>query len=252
MSLVPPKNAWRFSAEEMRFPASVVHSNIRLEDERELRSKGSKFIANMGVALKLPAAVIATAQVFMHRFFQRESFKTHKYHDVCGAAVYLATKVEETGRRLRQVITIAAQKALKNDAHKVEENSKEFKNWWDTIMYYEELLLDVLCWEVNIDYPYEWILRLCKLFGESAWALANDSYRYPFCLQFSSQEIATACVVTAFLLAEGHDSDPSRIFVYCSTFGMSWERVMEVVEGLVGEVHEREVRMRLAIVGEKV
>ncbi|KAI8833520.1 cyclin-like protein [Chytriomyces cf. hyalinus JEL632] len=191
---------WKYSHRDLQRPPSLQHG-ISLAEERELRSKAAKFISNMGYALKLPQLVIATAQTFMHRFYMRESFKKHQYHDVSSAAVFLATKVEETGRRLRAVITAAAQKAKKDDSHQVLEGSKEYRNWYDNMMYYEELLLAVLCWDLTVEYPYERILILCKAIGasqdqkDSAWALANDCYRSPFCLQYGPGEIAVACMM---------------------------------------------------------
>ncbi|KAI9347567.1 cyclin-like protein [Obelidium mucronatum] len=190
----------------MANPPSIAH--MSLAQERECRAKACKYISNVGIALKLPANVIATALIFMHRFYMRQSFHQHRYHDVSGAAIFLATKVEEAGRRLKSVIQALALKANKgaDPSFKIDESSKQFRNWWDTIMYYEEMMLAVLCWDLTVDYPYEWILRLCKLNSspqivkETAWALVNDSYRHPLCLCYKSVEIAAACMIVAQII----------------------------------------------------
>ncbi|KAJ3070295.1 hypothetical protein HDU98_006689 [Podochytrium sp. JEL0797] len=209
----------------------------------------------MGIALKLPANPIATAQLFMHRFFMRESFKRHKYHDVCAAAMFLATKVEETGRRLRRVIQVAAQKALKNDTHQVDESSKEFRNWWDNILYYEEKMLAVLCWDMKFDHPYQNILMLCKhtngsqALKESAWAFVSDSYRYPFCLHYTSPEIAAACFILAKMLTRVHAAAIASAALQ-SAIPSDPERVYEIMDVLLREVQERDVAQRMAILTE--
>lgn len=46
----------------------------------EERRAAAQFIARVGKALDLVQVVIATAQVFMHRFYARESFKKFNYH----------------------------------------------------------------------------------------------------------------------------------------------------------------------------
>ncbi|KAJ3128135.1 hypothetical protein HK100_009352, partial [Physocladia obscura] len=225
-------NHWNFSEHELMHPPSSsapppsltvtassqnLHQHqqqhqqiplLTLADDRDFRAKAARFIYNIGLSLKLPANVIATAQVFMHRFYMRESFRKHRYQDVSTAALFLATKVEENARRLKQVIQVAAQRALKSDLnHKIDESSREFKNWWDNTLYYEELILSTLCWDLNVDYPYEWILKLCKLLKApahlkaSAWAVVNDSYRLPLCLQYKSQELACGCMTVALTIS---------------------------------------------------
>ncbi|KAJ3028558.1 UNVERIFIED_CONTAM: hypothetical protein HDU68_001428 [Siphonaria sp. JEL0065] len=97
--------------------------------------------------------------------------------------------------------------------HKVDETTREFKNWWDTIMYYEEMILAELCWDVSVDFPYEWILRMSKgvgappLLKETAWALVNDSYRQPLCLAYASNEIAAACMIVAQILIKTNNAN---------------------------------------------
>ncbi|KAJ3388106.1 hypothetical protein HDU84_000266 [Entophlyctis sp. JEL0112] len=234
---MPNANVWLVSAAELRHPASLTDTDRKmratsLAEDREGRAKAARFIASVGLPLKLcdlpPVNVIASAQVFMHRFYLRESFRRHRYQDVCTAALFLATKVEETARRLKLVIQFAAARAMKTDIHhKIDETSKEFRNWWDNTLYYEELILSTLCWDLDVDYPYEWILKLCKLIEApaelkaSAWAIANDSYRLPYCLQYKSQDIACACMTVASLMARLHyepKEDPSESDLHTSEY----------------------------------
>ena len=46
---------------------------MALEKERELRLKGTNFILQVGIALKLPQLTLSTAAVFFNRFLMRRS-----------------------------------------------------------------------------------------------------------------------------------------------------------------------------------
>ncbi|KAI8621645.1 cyclin-like protein [Chytriomyces sp. MP71] len=250
---------WRYSVHELRHPPSVVEG-AALSEDRDVRSKAAKYISNMGISLRLPQLVIATAQTFMHRFYMRQSSRRHKYHDVAAASIYLATKVEETGRRLKSVVQVAHQKAAKNDLLRLDEKSKDFQNWALTIVFYEELLLQVLCWDLAVDFPYEKILILCKQIQapqerkDAAWALANDSYRTTICLQYSPRAVAVACVIIGGKTMYGGgsiedtkrtpDLEEAELNYLCATGGAEPAEVLDVCCALAVLLH-RDVYMRL-------
>lgn len=50
-----------------------------------------------------PRLTISTSIVFFHRFFSRQSFKFHSRFDVATACVFLASKVDETPRKVASV-----------------------------------------------------------------------------------------------------------------------------------------------------
>lgn len=49
---------------------------------------------------------MATAQVLFQRFFFSKSFVKHKMEEIAMACIWLATKVEECPRRVRDVINV--------------------------------------------------------------------------------------------------------------------------------------------------
>ncbi|TVY82862.1 Cyclin pch1 [Lachnellula suecica] len=68
---------WIFTDAEILSTPSVVHG-IQPKDERVLRGKGSNFILQAGILLKLPQLTIATASVFFQRFYMRCSLDPSK------------------------------------------------------------------------------------------------------------------------------------------------------------------------------
>jgi hypothetical protein len=75
------ESQWIFTEEELlRTPSAL--DGISPESEREQRGKGCNFILQMGIQLKLPQLTLATASVFLHRFYMQNSLKKHHYY-VC-------------------------------------------------------------------------------------------------------------------------------------------------------------------------
>src|SRR5699024_8611780 len=70
--LLATQAQWLFTDEELTRTPSLL-DGMKLEAEQTSRSKGVNFIAQVGIMLKLPQPTLATAAVYMHRFFMRFS-----------------------------------------------------------------------------------------------------------------------------------------------------------------------------------
>lgn len=74
--------------------------------EEELRAWGCQLIQMAGVLLRLPQVTMATAQVLFQRFWFVSSFAQFDVLDVAMGALFLASKLEETPKRIRDVINV--------------------------------------------------------------------------------------------------------------------------------------------------
>ena len=81
------ESQWIFTEEELLRTPSVL-DGISPELEREQRGKGCNFILQIGIQLELPQPTLATASVFLHRFYMQNSLKKHHYY-VCLPIFYL-------------------------------------------------------------------------------------------------------------------------------------------------------------------
>lgn len=216
---------WLFTDEELLKTPSIIKNGITFQQEREGRSKGCNFILQVGIKLKLPQLTLATASVFLHRFFMRESLKDFHYYNVAATALYLATKVEENCRKLSDLIQAVARTAQKNDQIIIDEQSKEYWKWHDTIMFTEEYMLAALCYDFNVEKPYKLLqdyLQLIKVENGAAkekdimkvaWAFINDSHLTVLCLMFPASTIAGAALYMSAkfndtVFKDGRDGKP--------------------------------------------
>ena len=70
--------------------------------------------------LKLPQQTLTTASLFMQRFMMRRSFVSGKggralhHYEIAATSLFLATKVEESCRRVREIIIACCRTAQRN------------------------------------------------------------------------------------------------------------------------------------------
>ncbi|KAL2315943.1 Cyclin pch1 [Schizosaccharomyces pombe] len=199
---VPPgsqnTSQWIISKDQLVFTPSAL-DGIPLDQEEIQRSKGCNFIINVGLRLKLPQTALATANIYFHRFYLRFSLKNYHYYEVAATCIFLATKVEDSVRKLRDIVINCAKVAQKNSNVLVDEQTKEYWRWRDVILYTEEVLLEALCFDFTVEHPYPYVLSFIKKFvaddknvTKVAWTYINDSTRSIACLLYSPKTIAAA------------------------------------------------------------
>ncbi|KAI9253151.1 cyclin-like protein [Sporodiniella umbellata] len=118
---------WLFTKEDLLDTPSI-RDGVPIQQEILNRVKGCHYLLAVGAKLNLPQLVVVTAITFFHRFFMRQSMKSFHVYDIAATSLFLATKVEESTRRIKDIATVCAQKAQKNDKLVLEEGSKQPHN----------------------------------------------------------------------------------------------------------------------------
>jgi len=169
------------------------------EKERTARTTTCAFMQESGIKLLLPQLSIATAIVFFHRFYARMSYETYDRVTVATTCLFLASKVEESPKKLKDVV-IETYKAH----HKVDKapdvESKEFFDLKERVLVCERILLQVLGFDLSVEHAYRPLLAYVKSIKGSkdlaqiAWNFINDSLRTTICLQYPPRCLAAAGV----------------------------------------------------------
>ena len=208
--LLAAESQWLFTEEELRRTPSII-DGLSPEKERENRSKGVNFIAQVGIMLKLPQITLATASTFLHRFYMRYSMESlpgkpgHHYYSMAATSLFLATKVEENCRKMKDLVIACVRVAQKDPYKMVDEQDKEYWKWRDNILLNEDLLLEAICFDLRLEPPYKILHDLLHYFRaednkrlrNAAWAFISDSCLTPLCLLFPSSTIATSALYAA-------------------------------------------------------
>ena len=201
---------WLFTPSELQ-RAPSIHDGMSTFQERSNRIKGVTFITQVGILLKLPQLTLATASVYLHRFFMRHSMVDlpnrpgmHHY-TVAATALFLATKVEENCRKIRELVVACCRVAQKQPNLVVDEQNKEYWKWRDTILHNEDVLLEALCFDLEFEQPYRILFNFLCYYGvqdnkqlrNAAWAFTNDSHVTVMCLLYTPRAIAGAALYFA-------------------------------------------------------
>ena len=129
----------------------------------------------------------------------------YHYYPIAAASLFLATKVEENCRKMRDLVIACVRVAQKNASKVVDEQDKDYWRWRDNILFNEDTLLETLCFDLRLEAPYKTLYDIMAQFGQednkqlrnSAWAFINDSYYTSLCLKFSSRAIAATALYAA-------------------------------------------------------
>ncbi|OAA68608.1 Cyclin C/H/T/L [Niveomyces insectorum RCEF 264] len=234
----PFASQWYYTPEELISTPSVL-DGLSPAEERARRAKGVNFIYQSGIAVQphsLPQVTLYVAAVFFHRFYMRISMVEERggihHYKIAATALFLANKTEENCFKTKSLIIAVAKVAQKNPDMIVDEQSKEYWRWRDSILTYEELMLETLTFDLVVANPYdqlwEQLRRLgqlgCKPIREAAWTFLNDAALTALPLLLESSGIAVASIFFASV-ASNEKIDDVR--------GQPWWRFLRVDEARI-------------------
>ncbi|GLJ20559.1 hypothetical protein SUGI_0374050 [Cryptomeria japonica] len=179
---------------------------IDLETETTLRVYGCDLIQESGILLRLPQAVMATAQVLFHRFYFKKSFARFNVKRVAASCVWLAAKLEESPRRIQQILNVFHRIECRREdlpLEPLEPHSKKYTELKMDLNRTERHLLKEMGFICHVEHPHKFILNYLATVEappelmQEAWNLANDSLRTTLCVRFKSEVVACGVVYAA-------------------------------------------------------
>ncbi|GAB4855706.1 hypothetical protein Ancab_024349 [Ancistrocladus abbreviatus] len=197
---------WYFSRKEIEENSPSRQDSIDLKKETYLRKSYCTFLQDLGMRLKVPQVTIATAIIFCHRFYLRQSHAKNDRRTIATACMFLAGKVEETPRPLKDVILVSYEIIHKKDPAAVQKiKQKEvYEEQKEHILLAERVVLATLGFDLNVQHPYKPLVEAIKKFkvaqnalAQVAWNFVNDGLRTSLCLQFKTHHIAAGAIFLA-------------------------------------------------------
>ena len=176
---------------------------IARDEEDEHRRWACGLAQEAGILLKLPQQVMCTAQNLLHRFYYRKSLKSHDAFVAAMGCLFLASKVEEKPKRLREVLFAFhyVYKVRTNATGKMELGGAMYAGWKESLVTVERTILKELGFSFYvIEHAHRFILFFVKLLdgdaalAQEAWAYCNDALRTDLQLRSRAEVIACAAV----------------------------------------------------------
>uniref|UniRef100_A0AAY4AGI2 Cyclin-like domain-containing protein n=1 Tax=Denticeps clupeoides TaxID=299321 RepID=A0AAY4AGI2_9TELE len=175
--------------------------------ETDLRILGCELVQSAGILLRLPQVAMATGQVLFHRFFYSKSFIRNSFEIVAMACVNLASKIEESPRRVRDVINVfhhlKQSRGKKAITPLVLDNN--YINTKNQVIKAERRILRDLGFCVHVKHPHKVIVMYLQVLEceknqilvQTAWNYMNDALRTNVFVRFEAETIACACIYLA-------------------------------------------------------
>lgn len=249
-------SAWLFSAEEIANSPSRADGVEAISEARTI-ARIADILREASRLLRLPMLTTAVAIKYWQRFYMIESLKKHAPYDVAGACLFLACKVQETHKRLREVIYAIIKVKTKGsadfpDGEDVRESHPNYFAEKEKLLIKERVLLRVLHFDLTVDHAYKHVWAMTKTFipaphlqskvTQVAWNFINDSLRTYMHVQYCEREIAAAvfqlsagfCRVP---LPDGKSRDASgrRLIAWFELFPVNLERVHMIGDRIMDE-----------------
>ncbi|XP_058653798.1 cyclin-L1 isoform X2 [Onychostoma macrolepis] len=202
--------------------------------ETDLRILGCELIQSAGILLRLPQVAMATGQVLFQRFFYSKSFIKHSFEIVAMTCVNLASKIEESPRRVRDVINVFHHlkqgKGKKSTPLVLDQNYINTKN---QVIKAERRVLKELGFCVHVKHPHKIIVMYLQVLEceknqmlvQTAWNYMNDALRTNVFVRFEPETIACACIYLAARVLQ--IPLPSKPYWYL-VFGATKEDIREI------------------------
>ncbi|KAK3188844.1 hypothetical protein Dsin_028405 [Dipteronia sinensis] len=198
---------WYLSRREIEESSPSRRDGIDLKKETYLRKSYCTFLQDLGMRLKVPQVTIATAIIFCHRFFIRQSHAKNDRRTIATVCMFLAGKVEETPRPLKDVIIVSYEIIHKKDStapQRIRQQKEVYEQQKELILLGERVVLATLGYDLNVHHPYKPLVEAIKKFqvaqnalAQVAWNFVNDGLRTSLCLQFKPHHIAAGAIFLA-------------------------------------------------------
>lgn len=263
-------NPWLFTAEEVKeTPSRLMH--VPETVEATVVAKTARFVHECGRELNVPQLTVSVAIKFFQRFFMLESMLVHPPPLVAAACLFLSCKVQETHKRLKDIIYWTVKVRTRNtedfpDGMDMYEDNQGYYEEKSHILDKEREVLRVLNFDLTVDHPYRHVWFLTKSFlgnGErqkivtqAAWNFLNDSFRTYIHVQYDPKEIATAafflsCKLQDVAMSDGTGKETTsgkRLLAWHEAFRCDLYRLEEICDRLL-DMYELEGSQATAAMG---
>mmetsp|Transcript_12723 Transcript_12723/g.28120 ORF Transcript_12723/g.28120 Transcript_12723/m.28120 type:complete len:381 (+) Transcript_12723:96-1238(+) len=218
---------------DLRVPREILRrtpsrrDGVPRETEAQLRIFGAELIQRAATLLRLRQVTSVSAAAVFQRFYFRRSFAEFDARVAAAASLLLACKLEETPRRLRDVVLIFYRLRQRSTLSKEEscasfsplieatpatplEGGREVLELKQEVICMERHILRELGFAVSLllEHPHKYVIQFIKSMvrspdwlvaelSQTAWNYLNDSMRTVLCCRFLPHEIAAAGIFLA-------------------------------------------------------
>ena len=150
--------------------------------------------------------ILSTSMIFFFFYYLQKNLNLKNISSIdklilCGSCIFISTKATNNLISINSLIKIIKE-IINIKLSNITLNEDSIKN---LLIQSEYAILESISFDLNIDLPYKFILQLKDYFNKkinissellikSSCQFINDSFHFPFCLFYSPNTIAIACI----------------------------------------------------------
>jgi cyclin L len=177
-----------------------------------------EFIRTCAIGLRLNQSTCASAQVLLHRFYAKKSMKRFDTKRMAATAIWLASKLEESPRKIRDIINVLLRVEGRLDAGDemrtktktktttvVDVYSDQFEDIKEDLVRKERHMLKEFGFVIKIEHPHKFVLNYLQILDlagnkeltQLSLNHTNDTFYTTICIRFNAETIACASIYLA-------------------------------------------------------
>jgi len=185
---------------------------------------------------------------YFHRFFTNPESATAAGFVPGVACLFLASHVEETPKKLRDVIVRCFHNVNNRDL-----SAEEYEELKKSVLKSEQAILNKIGFDLTVEHPHGPVLKNVKLISshhseqenrdlaQIAWNIVNDSLKSTLCLQFRPNLIASAALYLASRFLDIPLVPENSGINWCNLFNVNFKD-MEIIAGLLVNLYPNGMR----------
>eukprot|EP00898_Chlorokybus_atmophyticus_P007391 jgi/Chlat1/7653/Chrsp64S07168 len=195
-----------YVSEEELVNSPSAQDGVDPDMEAKLRYYGCDLIQTAGILLRLPQAAMATGQVVLHRFYCKQSLARWNVKTLAMASVWLAAKLEESPRKIRDVLCVfhrIEQRRTGGSVHVLDMWSEQYEKSKSEVIRAERHILKEMGFIAHVEHPHKFVISLIQTLNfppelrQPCWNMVNDSLRTSLCVRYKTEVVACGVIYLA-------------------------------------------------------
>ncbi|KAH3679927.1 hypothetical protein WICMUC_000670 [Wickerhamomyces mucosus] len=184
----------------------IIHAHSKNVENQvafdQRRSQVFSFLMKASSSLKFPARVLETSMYYYQRYYILNRFDINTYLDVAVTCLFVASKNEDTIKKLRDIL------ALTNQLRSQTLSSEQSEIYRKKILNFESKLLETISFDFRNFHSEEFLIKFNKVLHKSksdsylSWLILFDSYQTEISLKLPPHVIALSSIILASKLED--------------------------------------------------
>lgn len=196
-----------YKAEQIGELCALARGAMSESKEQQIRFQACYWIRSVGEHLRFPVRTMGTAMVLFHRFHLFYPMADHfVFSDTAAACLFVACKMEDTQKKLREIL-LASYQVRHPNGPEMNIESQTLEDQRKRLIGLERMVLETSCFDFRFRHPQRFIIKFARSMhlatevAKLAWDVSVDAYKTLLPLQYPPHVLALSYLDLAVKLS---------------------------------------------------